>query len=248
MSTVAVITPYHDQTRKFIERCTECVRAQTVPCRHYLIVDGPANVCQCSPMDSDDIRHIVLGKCHDDHGNTPRGIGALLAISEGADAVCFLDPDNLYDPDHIETCVALAEKHPGTDFVIARRRIVLPDGTPVPGEDEPIDQHVDTSCFFLLPGTFHIIPQQVLQPKVLSCVGDRLFLAALEGLRCVATERPTVTYTSDYRAHYEAAGVEPPPDAQGTVYLDKLMGWWRGLAPLERAITLRHLGLKRLWW
>lgn len=243
---ISVITPYHSETRKFLERCTESVRAQTMSCRHYLIVDGPASVCQCSPTQPDDARHIVLGECHNDHGNTPRGIGGLLAVSEGADAVCFLDPDNLYDPDHVEVCATLAEKTPGADFVIARRRIVLPDGTPVPGEDEP--NHVDTSCFFLLPGAFHIIPQLVLQPKALACVGDRLFLAALEGLRCVATERPTVTYTSDYRAHYETAGVEPPPDAKGTVYLDKLMGWWRGKTAMERAIILRQLGLKRLWW
>jgi len=243
---ISVVTPYHSETRKFLDRCIDSVRAQTMPCRHYLIVDGPASVCQCSPTQPGDARHVVLGECHNDHGNTPRGIGALLAISEGADAVCFLDPDNLYDPDHVETCAALAAKTPGADFVVARRRIVLPDGTPVPGEDEP--NHVDTSCFFLMPGAFHVVSSLVLQPKTLSCVGDRLFLAALEGLRCVATERPTVTYTSDYRVHYEAAGVEPPPDAKGTIYLDKLMGWWRGLTAMERAINLRKLGLKRLWW
>ena len=242
---IAVITPYHDETRKFVGTCVESVRNQTIPCHHYLIVDGPA--CGCA-TDFDVARHITLGECHNDRGNTPRGIGALLAISEGADAICFLDSTGLYDPNHVETCVTLAEKHPGVDFVASRRRIVLPDGTPVPGEDEPIDKHVDTSCFFLLPGAFHVVPQWVLQPKPLTCVGDRLFLAALEGLRCVATEQPTVTYTSDYRAHYEAAGVEPPPDAKGTVYLDKLMWWWRGKTAMERVIILRQLGLKRLWW
>jgi Glycosyl transferase family 2 len=243
---VSVITPYHSESRKFLETCVESVRNQTIPCRHYLVADGPASICQCTP-EFDNTRHIVLGVPQKDYGNTPRGIGALLAVSEGADAVCFLDADNLYDPDHVETCVALAEKHPGADFIVALRRIVLPDGTPVPGADEPIDKHVDTSCFFLLPGAFHIIPQQVLQPKQLCTISDRLFLAALQGLRCIAMERPTVTYTSNWRAHYEAAGVDPPSDAKGTIYIDKLMGWWRGLTPMERAISLRRLGLKRLW-
>ena len=242
---IAVITPYHDATRKFLDRCIDSVRNQTTACRHYLIADGPSSICQCTTELLDVARHVVLGECHNDHGNTPRGIGALLAISEGADAICFLDPDNLYDSNHVETCATLAEKHPGVDFIAARRRIVLPDGTPVPGEDEP--NHVDTSCFFLLPGAFHILPQQVLQPKQLCTVSDRLFLAALQGLRCIAMDRPTVTYTSNWRAHYEAAGVEPPSDAKGTIYIDKLMNWWRGLTPMERAISLRRLGLKHLW-
>lgn len=241
---VAVVTPYHNEDEEVIHRCIDSVEKQTYPCEHYLIADGP--VCKCTtPFDAD--RHIVLGQSHGDYGNTPRGIGALLAISEGADAIAFLDADNSYDPDHIETCVNLAEKHVGVDFVVALRRIVLPDGTPVPGGDEPIDKHVDTNCFFLLPGAFHVIPQQVLQPKPLTIVGDRLFLAALQGLRCIATEKPTVTYVSNWKVHYEDVGLEPPPDAKGTIYIDKLMGWWRGLTPMERAITLRQLGLKKLW-
>jgi len=211
-----------------------------------MIADGPAT-CMCT-SEFDVARHVVLGQPQNDYGNTPRGIGALLAVSEGADAVTFLDADNLYDSDHIETCIATAKKAPGVDFIVARRRLVLPDGTPVPGPDEPIDKHVDTSCFFLLPGAYHIIPQQVLQPKQLCTVSDRLFLAALEGLRAIATDKITVTYTSKWKVHYEAAGVEPPPDAQGTIYMDKLMGWWRGLTPMERVIMLRRLGLKKLWW
>jgi len=243
---IAVITPYHHGSKKWVDRCIENVRKQTVPYKHYLVWDGPADTCQCTPQ-FENARHIVLGEWHNDYGNTPRGIGALLAISEGADAISFLDVDNFYDSDHLETCAALAEKHIGADFIVARRRIVLPDGTPVPGEDEPINEHVDTSCFFLLPGAFHVIPQQVLQPKQLATVGDRLFLAGLQGLRCIATEKPTVTYTSNWRVHYEAAGVEPLADAKGTIYIDKLMNWWRGLTPMERAIKLRQLGLKRLW-
>ena len=244
---VSVITPYWSgNTQSDILRCIESVRNQTVPCKHYMVLDGPAS-CQCS-TDFDVARHIILGEQQNNYGNTPRGIGALLAVSEGADAVTFLDADNLYDPDHVETCVALAQKTPGVDFIVARRRIVLPDGTPVPGADEPIDKHVDTSCFFLLPGAYHVIPQQVLQPRQLCTVSDRLFLAALEGLRATVTDHVTVTYRSKWRVHYEAAGAEPPSDAQGTIYMDKLMGWWRGLPPLERVIKLRHLGLKRLWW
>jgi hypothetical protein len=43
-------------------------------------------------------------------GRTPldqtRGVGALLAISEGYKGIGFLDADNWYDRDHVERCCA----------------------------------------------------------------------------------------------------------------------------------------------
>jgi hypothetical protein len=52
-------------------------------------------------LDSANVRHIRLGRPHNDAGNTPRGLGALLAVSEGYDGIGLLDADNWYDEDHI---------------------------------------------------------------------------------------------------------------------------------------------------
>ena len=164
----------------------------------------------------------------------------MLAISEGANAICFLDADNLYDQDHVETCLNVAAAN---DYVAARRRIVLPDGTPVNCLDEPIEQHVDTNCFFFLPGSFHTLPRWALQPREVTILGDRLFLASLHGLKYAATNKPTVTYTSGWKCHYQAAGVTPPPDAKPNADWRPVRDWWRGLSAIEKTVVRRKLAL-----
>lgn len=240
MNTVAVITPYCREPVETIEECVKSVASQTVDCRHYLIADLPSMVFN-------DLwqvhKHIAIGGPHWDYGGTPRGLGALLAVSEGADAICFLDADNSFDPDHVEVCLNAARSKPYVDYVAARRRIVLPDGTLVNCQDEPIEQHVDTSCYFFLPGSFHALPRWALQPREVTILGDRLFLAGLRGLRYAATDRPTVTYTSSWRVHYELAGVTPPSYAKPNADWQPLVEWWRALTVQERTAYRRRLAL-----
>ena len=224
---VAVITPYYKETDATLKRCISSVASQTLACQHYLIADGPG----CNWLDTSApsvSKHLRLHHAHGDFGNTPRGIGALLAVADGADAVCFLDADNMLDHDHVEVCCALAASKPAPDYVVARRRIVLPDGTAVPGSDEPIERLVDTNCFFLLKGAFHAIPQWVLQPKPLARIGDRVFLKLLQrlGLSFRVMSEPTVTYISDWEFHYRAAGQNPPSNAKYTVNIREIHDWW----------------------
>jgi len=232
---VAAVTPYLRELDDILLRCIDSVRAQTVSCCHYLIADSPGRDWVGKRVE----RHVALGEPHRDYGNTPRGIGALLAISEGADAIAFLDTDNLFDPDHVEICLNAAKE--GLDYVVARRRIALPDGTPVICQDEP--GHVDTNCFFFLPGSFHTLPRWVLQPRPLAILGDRLFLSGLGGLKYAVTNRPTVTYTSNWRVHYQAAGMTPPADAKSSIDGSSQALWWRGLSPAEQIVVRRLLSL-----
>ena len=236
---VAVITPYFNEPDTILARCMDSVWAQTVRCDHYMIADGPGYQWV---EDSNVARHIALGEPHKDYGNTPRAIGALLAASEGADAICFLDADNLYDPNHIEACIEVASKTPDLDYVVARRRIVLQDGAFVTAKEER--DHVDTNCFFLLRGAFHAIPQQALQPKELSIVGDRFFSRRLNALRSARTDTPTVTYISNWLPHYKMAGKEPPPDAKEVVTTDHITPWWRSLSSAEQSVIFRNIGFE----
>ena len=237
MVKICIVTPYYNENDEILGRCIESVLSQTVPCTHYLVADGPGHQW----LRNEGLRrHISLGEAHRDYGGTPRGIGAMLAISEGADAVCFLDVDNCYDPDHVAKCLSVAA---GNDYVAARRRIVLPDRTPVPGPDEPIEQHVDTSCFFALPGSFHTLARWALQPRQVTILGDRLFLAGLNGLKFGVTDRATVTYTSGWKCHYEAASVTPPPDAKPNADWRPVRDWWKTLSPPEKTVARRKLAL-----
>jgi len=85
----AVVTPYYQEPRAILERCTASVRAQTRPCDHFLIADGFPQAW----IDERQARHISLDQPHKDYGNVARGIGALLAVSEAYDGIGFLDAE-----------------------------------------------------------------------------------------------------------------------------------------------------------
>jgi hypothetical protein len=56
---------------------TRSAAHQTINVDHIVVADGFAQQW----IDDEPVRHIKLDRCYDDYGNTPRGLGALLAIS-----------------------------------------------------------------------------------------------------------------------------------------------------------------------
>ena len=149
----AIVTPYYKEERPLIERCMASVRSQTVPTDHFLVADGFPQEW----IDTAGVRHFKLDRSHGDYGNTPRGVGALLAIAAQYSGIAFLDADNWLEPDHVETCLAAASGTPAPcDYVIAQRSFRRPDESIMPVADEEL--HVDTNCFFFLPGAFSVDP------------------------------------------------------------------------------------------
>ncbi len=204
-----------------------------------MIADG----CPQDWVDKEsNVSHIRFANAHADDGNTPRGIGALLAASEGAEQICFLDADNTLDADHVETCLDTARKNPYCKFVIARRRFVFPDGSPAAVPEEP--GHVDTSCFFMLRGTFHLFSHFILQPRQLTPLCDRVFLALLRynKLSSAMCEKVTVTYTTNYLTHYKFVGKPAPPNARPNCDRADMTKWWSTLSMYEKEVVRRNVG------
>lgn len=243
---VAVITPYYKEPRPWLERCLASVRAQTHPVTHVVVADGHPQ----DWLDDSGVRHLRLDRAHADFGNTPRSLGAQLAVSEGFDAVCFLDADNWYEPDHVAGCLAAvaAAPHP-VDYVVARRRFVREDGRPLPrafDEDATPTRagHVDTNCFFVLRGAYHALGRWILIPKPLGMLGDRVFRMALEreaAPRAFA-ETVTVNYLCTFPDPYLALGEVPPPFAYTHVDHEGTRRWWHALPAGERAFVEQLLG------
>jgi len=240
---IAVISPYYKESKVLLERCINSVSAQTIKCDHFLISDGhPQNWLNKLP-----VRHIELGKSHSDYGNTPRGIGGQLAISEGYDAICFLDADNWLDTTHIEECFSsVFKKHINLlycDYVIAKRRLCRPDLSIMEIPEQ--EGHVDTNCFFFLPGSFYLIPYWNLMPKEFSNIGDRLFNKKIlsSNLNFVINNNITVNYLNLWESSYKYLKEAPPPDAKPNV--DGNMGFelFKQKNDIEKKITQRLLGL-----
>lgn len=238
---VAVITPYYKECREWLERCLESVKAQDHACEHFVIADGHPQ----SWLDDVGVRHIKLDVAHADYGNTPRSIGAQLAVAEGFDAIAFLDADNWFSSDHVSSCVNLSANN-DFDYVVSGRTLNRADGSVLPwvsSEDE-IGQHVDTSCFFILIGAFHTLPRWLLMPHPMSALGDRYYLKSLrdEGLREGQTKLKTVHYLCGWADVYRAVGEEPPPFAKGSLPLKEISEWMRGLSESERVLLERLSG------
>jgi glycosyltransferase involved in cell wall biosynthesis len=240
MTRYAIVTPYCREDKELIERCLASVRRQTIEADHIVVADGFAQAW----LDDADCRHIKLDRAHGDFGNTPRGIGAMLAASEGYAGIGFLDADNWLEPDHVEACVAAARAvGDDCDFVVARRTFRRLDGTIMPISEEP--GHVDTNCFFFLRGAFALLPRWALMPKELSPLGDRYFLAmiAAHQLKSASVSRPTVNYQCLWKKLYEALGETAPPNAKPNIDSRKVDEWVATLNPRELDIVRRLTGL-----
>ena len=191
MNRGVVITPYYKESRETLEQCIESVDAQTIPVQHIMVADG-------FPQDWVDQRanHLRLYMASYDWGNGPRA--AALSVYRTADFAAFLDADNQYDSDHIAVCLATAEQNPGCDYVATQERFAraVPGGFVTShAKAEPQEQHVDSSCFFLLPQCYDVaIKAFSTAPDPYR--GDRNLYACLKaaGLRVAFTNRITMTY------------------------------------------------------
>lgn len=187
-----VISPYWLEPREMIARCILSVASQTMPVYHTLVADG-------APQEWFDkyigLKHLKLAKHHGDWGNTPRRF-AMIA-DYGSPFIAFLDADNWYDPDHIETCLAAAKANPGCDFVASRERFVRSCGTPSSAKHEPQDEHIDFNELVLFPSAYDTaIHALETIPKGNEYHGDRWLYACLKraGLKPAFTNRETLTY------------------------------------------------------
>jgi predicted O-linked N-acetylglucosamine transferase (SPINDLY family) len=243
---VAVVTPYYKERRAWLERCIESVKAQDYPVTHYMVADGFAQ----DWIDGAGVRHLKLDQGHADFGNTPRAIGAQLAVSEGFDAICFLDADNWFAPDHVTRCLEAADaSEEPVDYVVARRNFVRDDGSVIPlahDEDAAADRdgHIDTNCYFLLRGAYHTIPRWNLMPKPLAIVCDRVYRIVLESdkLKRTFTDGVTVNYLCTWKGPYLALGETPPEFAKSHVDPTGYMRWWQSLNHTDKQFVERLLG------
>jgi len=238
----AFVTPYHKEGRACLERCVASVKRQTVRADHILVADGfPQDW-----LDHAGVRHLRLDRAHGDYGNTPRGIGSLMAVAEGYDGIGLLDADCWLEPDHLEHCLAQAgEAGLGRcGFVVTSRTLRRPDETVIDVADESPAVHVDTSCFFFLPPAFGVLPVWVLMPREVSSICDRVFFLALRARSLVSavSAKKTVNFTCTYAAIYRHVGEAPPTPVKENPDYRAMAAWIDALPPGQLRLVNQRLG------
>jgi glycosyltransferase involved in cell wall biosynthesis len=238
----AIVTPYFLETRDTLERCFRSVRRQTVAVDHIVVADGFAQQW----IDGEPVRHLRLDMSHNDFGGTPRGLGALLAASEGYKGIGLLDADNWIADDHVERCVEAASRvGPDCDYVVAKRFLTRPDGTTIDVKDLHLPQEIDTNCLFFLEGSYHSLHHWVTIPRQLSAINDRVVTSALKnyGLRPAFAKDPTVFYECLWSEIYRSVGEAPPPNAKPSVDPVPIQAWLDMLPDRELTIANRRSGV-----
>jgi len=237
-----IVTPYYKEADHFLSRCIESVRKQSVRCDHILVADGVPSAF----VDSQGVRHIKLDKNHNDFGNTPRGVGCLIGVSEGYDGIGLLDADNWLEPIHIASCIEAASSFFGgireCDFVVARRYLRRPDETIMQIAEEP--GLIDTSNFFFLPGSFDALSFWATMPKAVSPTCDRVFtqILARRGYKAAFVQKPTVNYHNLWACSYQALNEPIPDDAKPYADIRKGLRELGARSPREIEIINRLAG------
>jgi glycosyltransferase involved in cell wall biosynthesis len=218
---VAVITPYYKESLDILRRCHDSVAAQTHPCTHIMIADGHAS----PEVASWDVDHIVLPFSHGDNGNTPRSIGAMSALNRGFDAVAYLDGDNWFHPEHVESLLTVIREE-NVPMAFSNRFIVSLDGTimrNLPEDDEPT--FVDTSSILHTSAVARLIPMWAMMDPALGPICDQIFLVISNylGIAHARSGRRTMYYETNYKAHYDWNNMALP-DHPREVNLDAVFG------------------------
>jgi hypothetical protein len=113
------------------------------------------------------------------------------------------------------------------DYVIVSRNICRPDGSIQPIEDEGEERHVDTSCFFLLPGSYHVFPFFARMPPEVALLCERMFYISLaaKDLIAVRLQQKTAHDGSLWEYADENAGEPAPPHAKPAVDVERIRDW-----------------------
>lgn len=204
---VAVITPYYKEALSLLQRCHASVKAQTHPnVRHFMVADGFPN----PEVAGWDCEHIVVPNCGD-YGDTPRGIGAAIASVQGYDAICLLDADCWFDPDHVEELLATIRRY-GVMVATCPRNLYRLNGTFMRVDVESDGAGFnDTNCYLFTPPTFPLLRSWLFKTKKQAMFGDRELWKLIKQTKVSVGRsiKATLNYTTGFAAHYIGIGEEP---------------------------------------
>lgn len=218
---VAVVTALYKPRLDWLKRCCDSVRQQTHACTQILVSDGSGP----NPLPDFTGQLIELGQNHNDWGDTPRTIGAFSAAAQGFDGIVWLDQDNWFYPNHIESLVAL-HRQTGKSVCTTSRDIYDLDGRLL-GMCKETDgvRFVDANCFFVARAAYGLLGVWSLMPSAWHVCSDMYFFAQIRknGIPTAHQALNTMGYTATRSHTYRLFGVEPPPGVKDSAEIVRFL-------------------------
>jgi hypothetical protein len=200
MKTIAVVTSTIG--RSTLEETIKSVQSQTIDAKHYVFVHG-VEFWEKSKLMLDKYPNVVSIYLPNNNGGNNYGMAPVYALAPfvvSEEFMSYLDDDNFYEPNHLETTINLIEKT-NSDWGYSLRKIIANDGTFVCFDDSESlgliknasnTVLVDNSCYVLKTETARKVSHAWYYP----IFSDRHFLLELskEKLNCAGTGQFTVNY------------------------------------------------------
>lgn len=208
---ICVVTPYFETDEAWLRQGHASVRGQTIAAHHVLVCDGSAP----AQIEAFEGTHIILRRNYRDYGNTPRLIGCYHAVSHGADAIAFLDSDNWYQPDHLESLARFARDN-RLDACSSARMLYRPDGSFM-AKCSTVNGRpfVDTNCLLVMQPAFQHMITWVLHSQGVAAAVDQHVWTHLKtaGARLGFLDKATLCYRTRHASHFRLSGERPPAAA-----------------------------------
>ncbi|MGQ0287425.1 glycosyltransferase family A protein [Pasteurellaceae bacterium 22721_9_1] len=121
--SVAIITSTIGRLE--LARAIESVKKQTYPCKHYIFVDGEqfADKAKAVIEQYDNLIVTYLPMNTGVNSWVNSSINAIAPYLVKEDIVCYLDDDNWYEPNHVQSIVESFAICPTADFVYSLRNL-----------------------------------------------------------------------------------------------------------------------------
>jgi hypothetical protein len=177
----------------------------------FMIADGHPR----QEVDAWDVTHVPIPPQRD-CGDTPRMIGAMLAVSGGYDTFAFLDADNCEPSFVAEMTRKLMETE--RDIVTCARALWRMDGTRMGVDDESDGiSFNDPNCYlFSKDACFVLNAIAFKKDRNDALIGDQLLWRSItgSGVDVRRVTRPLLNYESNNAWHYLRRKETPPADAK----------------------------------
>jgi len=204
--SVAVVTS--TRGRPTITKAIQSVKDQTRKATHYVFIHGAEYSDKTIPHLADDTVAVHLPRANGGGGYSMAPVFALAPFAITEDVICYLDDDNWYEPDHIESLVEMIEKH-DLGWAYSYRKIVDNEGNFICEDNcESLGMQLNSANHYLVDNSCYVVRTDVARRHshawYIPVVSDRSF--QFELMRVKLSVGTTGKHSVNYRLSKDGSG------------------------------------------
>ena len=204
--SVAVVTS--TQGRSTITKAIQSVKDQTRKATHYVFIHGAEYSDKTIPHLADDTVAVHLPRANGGGGYGMAPVFALAPFAITEDIICYLDDDNWYEPDHIESVVEMIEKH-DLGWAYSLRKIVDNEGNFICDDNcESLGCTPNSANQYLVDNSCYVVRTDVARRHshawYVPIISDRSFQSEL--MRAKLPTGTTGKHSVNYRLSKDGTG------------------------------------------